>query len=182
MKIKVDNKTWFRSDDIRNLVRRAIAAEGQSGRDYTVEVRYARGGDIGGYGWYHQRKIKMCIPKHESQWHPIRGSKPTPYGFTPSRIKTFAQVVIHELGHNQGLRHAEMASWTGIEVSWSEGMTIRRAEEKKKVDKVAQREATARAKVEEYEKKIKRHQHLLKKWKGKVAYYDRKNRAAAQKE
>jgi superfamily I DNA and RNA helicase len=77
-----------------------------------------------------------------------------------------------------------MVSWSGIEVSWSDGLTIRRKEEVKRTsaDRVAAREAAARKKVEEYEKKIKRNQNLLKKWKGKVAYYDRKNRAAAQKE
>jgi len=184
MKIEIDNKTWYRSDDIRKLVRKAIAEEGLRGRDYLVQVRYARGGDIGGYGWYHQRKIKMCIPKHESQWHPVRGSNPTPFEFTPARIKKFSQVVIHEFDHNRGLKHADMVSWSGIEVSWSDGLTIRRKEEVKRTsaDRVAAREAAARKKVEEYEKKIKRNQNLLKKWKGKVAYYDRKNRAAAQKE
>ena len=184
MKIKIDNKTWFNSADIRKIVRAALTAEGITGNQYLVEVRYSRrGGSIGGWGWYHWKKIKMCIPKHE--WNTSGTSGKEPWQFSPWRVKEFAQVMVHEFGHNLGLRHGEMCRVSDIDVDWCEGMTIGVNEPPKKktpTERSAERETKARARVEELEKEIKRKNNLLKKWRTKVRYYDRKNKAAGKME
>lgn len=179
MRIEIDNKTWFNSSDIRQIVKAALKAEGIDRRTYLVQVRYSRrSGEIGGLGWYHLNRIKMTVPKY--QW-----TENLLWQFTPDRVKTFAQVMVHEFGHNLGLRHKEMCGVSDIDVSWCEGMQIRISDPPKKEtseERSAKREAKARVKVQELEREIKRKQNLLKKWKTKVRYYDKKKAAKPKDE
>jgi hypothetical protein len=101
-------------------------------------------------------------------------------------VRRFARVFEHEVLHNKGVRHREMTpSQRNCDEplpKWAEGLVIRLKEPKAKrsaADKVAEREQHAREMLAAYERKQKRVATLLKKWKAKVRYYER--RAAAKR-
>jgi len=169
--MKISNRTQFDTAILRMFFKEAIIENGLEPEGYYVEINHARGEYITGWGYYHRKVIQINIPKEIDLTKLIN-------------VRKLAQVTIHELDHNRGLKHKEMLPWNKLNVEWAAKYIIETEEPKVKPrqDKSAKREENARKKVDEYKKKIKRYQNLLKKWNKKVAYYDRKHKAASTKE
>jgi hypothetical protein len=165
------NETTFKTDDFRKLVKRAVEVEGIDTLQ-RVRVQWIKGRFIRGTAPYGGVWVRMFIPHRLKQGN-----------FTPERVKEFAQVFVHELGHLRGLLHSAMRKWWDLEVEWAEGLQIRCKVEKpkQKVDLIEKRGANARAKLREHERKLARQQKLVRKWRQKVRYYEKKlsERAAA---
>lgn len=101
-------------------------------------------------------------------------------------LRRFARVFEHEVLHSKGVGHREMTpSQMNCDQplpKWAEGLVIRLKEPKVKrsaAEKVAEREEHAREMLAAYERKQKRVATLLRKWRAKVRYYER--RAAAKR-
>lgn len=187
MKLYITNLTWWRSDDVRRLVIAGLKAEGMwtPRGSYMVRITYSKGGGgIGGYGYYHRNDLSLALPK---QIFTMDGPKVMDE-LPRTLVERAAQVLVHEVGHNQGLLHKEMVHSGDIAVPWAEGLVIRRkgAEKKDKPSTVELREAHVDGKVAEIEGKLiqlktreKRLRTKLREWKKKQRYYMKK--AAARK-
>lgn len=192
MKLIIKNETDYSTRDLRKLVLRAIKAEADFPKDwkwdrYVVRIAYSRRAGISGYGYYNSRNFCLKLPRPKMLVLRVNQQQ-YPYELSPESITRLAQVAIHEIGHNLGLRHAEMIDSSKIDVSWAAGLRVqlnmkpaqaRIPGQDKRRQNAEKREAKARAHVDRLEREIKRKQKLLRKWKNKVRYYDRKKDKAA---
>ncbi|MEE8536914.1 MAG: hypothetical protein V3S71_02830, partial [Acidobacteriota bacterium] len=94
MKLVIDNRTHWRKDDLRKLIRAALENEGMDGY-YNVRVAYARhGGGCGGWGFYNIQSMMMALPKHVDN---------KTVDELPERlVLAAARVLEHEIAHNRG--------------------------------------------------------------------------------
>lgn len=191
--MRIKNATPYRTADLRALVLAALRAEGIEASGYIVEVGASkrqprrRWDDelkrwvpddrdapyrFSGLGMLNRRWFRLGIPKAVYA-----------RDLAPEEVKRLAQIAVHELGHNLGLRHADMVGSFGIPVPWADGLAVRLAEVKPapRRDLQAERAERARAKLEEHERKLRREQKLVRKYRAKVRYYERRRTAAAQK-
>jgi len=168
--MKINNETKFSTRDLRKVFLAGLKDRGANYKSYRIRVYNSRKG-IRGYAWVNSYDMAMGIPSKED----LTNSE---------SMERFAQVFIHEVDHTLGLKHREMKHIRQIDVSWSEGMTIQKESPKPKKtismqERIDQREQKAKDKTAMYEKKVKHYQNLLKKWKKKVKYYERRNKAAS---
>lgn len=103
--MKVTNHTNYDTQYLRSLFIKCEKHEGTNYKYRQVEVLNKRGGGVSGRAWLNSRYINMYLPN---------GRGP---GFSP-KSHSVAQVYIHEVGHNLGLRHKDMASVDLIDMSW----------------------------------------------------------------
>lgn len=161
--MKVTNKTNY---DTQYLCKLFIACEKHEGTNHKyrqVEVRYNRYYQVGGYAWYNSRSVVMKLPREDAD---------------TSRV---AQVYIHEVGHNLGLHHKDMASSFKIDTSWlvKENIPTKKAKAPKpKLNITEVRAKHAQKKLDEHLKKLKREKNLVKKYQRKVKYYEKKMAAS----
>jgi len=165
----IKNETRYSTRDLRRFFTAGLRHLGaQEGRTITV-VYHRRGWQWAGThaSYWPGTHIKMTLPKIPAQLS----------------LLDMARIFEHEVGHTLGLRHREMPSWSTLTPTWHEGLTIRyKAPAPRVVVPVAERrEVRARAHLVRLEKQLVRTQRLLRKWRGKVRYYDNRNerRAAA---
>lgn len=99
-------------------------------------------------------------------------------------LRDFARTFEHELLHNLGVNHGDMTEaqryCRGDLPAWAQGRELREATPKPTVPAVVLREARARAHLEKHETALAREQKLVRKWRAKVAYYDRRERLVAK--
>ena len=130
------NKTFWNTEDLRLLVRAIIKSEGLDLRDRYVEVVYNRtygvsgvaslGKSKGYFGCSSGFNRKGFDAKvRDSYCVRIRVGK------KDFDIDGFARVFIHELGHNQGLRHKDMLNIKDIVVPEHIKSIVVRKNEKK---------------------------------------------------
>lgn len=177
MKLTIENKTNYKTKDLRKLFLECMKREGV--QNCYVKVKYSRKSYINGYAWYNSYNVVMFFRKTKI-FH-IAGSNGTEYKrreiteLTPEEIVRTSQVFIHELGHNRGLRHDEMVSSFNMDCSWTNEFQIRTNEKKPKPKRNLKQERYehSQKKVKQLTTKLKRNQTLLKKWKKKVRYYER---------
>jgi hypothetical protein len=182
VKLNIRNKTWYRTSDLRKLITAALKAEGQWddwGR-WMVNVTYSRAPTrISGWGYYNCRHImSLHLPKT-----PVGKGGPSD-DLPADMVVIAAQVLVHEIGHNIGLRHEDMVDHRGIAVPWAEGLQVRRVVSTKKAtldERVSARAKHVDAKVLEIEKKLetvktreKKLRGRLREWKRKQSYYLKK--------
>lgn len=170
MALKIKNRTRYRADDLRAFFLAGLKSLG-AGTDKTIVVIDARRRD-----GVHGRASLPAPYETEGRW--LRMSLPR---LDKLDMRKIAQVFEHEVGHNFGDRHGEMQKWWTLEPKWHEGLMLRVKAEPKKTPAPERREKNVRAMIAKYEselliltKKKARFQKLLKKWRVKARYYDRK--------
>lgn len=166
--MKVKNHTNY---DTRYLRRLFIVCEKHEGTDYCyreVEVLNKKGGGVSGRAWVSSRYVNMYLPSGRGPEHSLKSH-------------SIAQVYIHEVGHNLGLRHKDMGSVSSIDVSWlvDEPIPIKKSKPPKPKPNIVEVRAThAQAMLDKWQKKMNRAKTFVKKYQQKVRYYDKKKAAS----
>lgn len=177
--MKIVNKTKYRTADLSAFLYWVAREEGYDS-SYTKRVvatvvpskKYHTG-----YGYFNSGRITIRIPRPELL----------------NKMK-LASLVAHEMLHNQQteksfkkysterqMRSSSRYGYKGHEKHWSgaEELPVRLVEVKAKQvegphDRALKGQAKAAKKVASYEKKIKQAEALLKKWRKKQKYYDKR--------
>lgn len=185
MKLTIKNQTRWSTRELRKIIRAAVRENEITGDAIHVDVRYARGQHYG---------YPDVIGGNAGRTHVILKM---PRGEAIDMARSMV-VVEHEFYHTRLFRtigrhtHRDfprrILKWweaTGVP-EWAAGLTLHHVEVPKKtrseaaVSAVERREARARAHVERLEVEITRKQKLLKKWRDKVRYYDKRTAALSQ--
>ena len=196
--MRLQNYTQYRDDDLRWFFLAALRSMGSNGLYKTITVKYTRagtwcGGRAGGNAQL--GKWVPCSPglNGGKVRKLLEGKRMTillPKPGEPQNMPDIARTVMHEILHLRGAQHRDMTEaqrkCTGPLPEWAEGLELRFDEapaepsrEEKIATVVAQREEHARAMLAKWEAKAKRATVIAKKWRTKVAGYER--RAAAKK-
>lgn len=166
--MKVKNHTKYDTQFLRHLF---IACEKHEGTNYRyreVEVLNKRGGGVSGRAWVHSRHVNMYLPSGRGPGHSLKSH-------------SIAQVYIHEVGHNLGLRHKDMGSVSSINVSWlaDEPVPAKKPKPPKaKPNIVEVRAIHAQDMLDKWQKKMNRAKTFVKKYQRKVRYYQKKKAAS----
>ncbi len=175
MNLKIVNETDYQTADLRRFLAVGFREEGvdfkESWGRYVVEF-YRPRGCVAGQALYHSTWMRLALYNSDGE-------------LAPAQVVRLAQVFVHELAHNRGLRHKEMTYSSEIDVPWAAGLRVRRKVVKPKPvrDVQAERQTHAEKMLAEHDAKLKREQKLVKKWRQKVRYYGRvfEQRKAADK-
>ncbi len=159
--MEISNVTGYRLRDIRKLILAAFKAEGVSPADYDITVARTNRTRIHGRAGIGYHYIHMRIPE---TWDK---------DLSQEEIHIFAKVLVHEIGHTLGLVHKEQVPVREIPTPWADGLAIRRKPERIQIPVRERRYATARRKLVEHSRKLKREQNMVRKWRSKVRYYER---------
>lgn len=177
--MKITNKTHYRTDDLRKLFVACVNHHGGEIKRMSITVLY---GEFSGFAYY---------PRHELHGGTITVRLPSPKrapeGLKMKWLTNVAQLFEHELMHCFGIRHGDMdrdvyncrqdvSAWLPADlpkIRAQSGPKVPTEEEK-----ATAKEANARAKLAEWERKAKLAKTRLKKWKAEVRRYDRKHKAA----
>ena len=171
--MKIKNDTNYSTREIRKIFMACEKHEGTNYQYRNVRVIPCRGRRVHGYAWYNSNSVVIKLPKR-----PITSQDKDSYAASIHRL---AQVYIHEIGHNQNLRHSEMANWWDIDVSFvgDDGfIPLKAIKSKPKKSAVEKREDNAIKKLEEWTKKLNRAKTFVKKYKTKVKYYEKRKAAS----
>jgi len=172
--LKIKNKTRYSTRDLRRFFTAGLRALGASELK-TIDVAYSRGARVHGRARYPSPDIWSSNSQGLFIWMTL----PARASFL--KLLELAQVFEHEIGHTLGLRHREMQSWWTLGCPWAEGLTIRHLDApiQRAVPAPERREARARAHIARLETQLVRTQRLLRKWRAKVRYYDKRNERIA---
>lgn len=187
--LRIKNETRYSTRDLRRFFTAGLRALGASEEKW-IKVRYSRGSVAGlaeigrddrqGYRIWMLPDRPVAIVTG-SDGRVVR----TPIAqMGASRLAAFASTFEHEIAHTLGISHREM-SHAPAGGEWWVGLTIRVMPEPIKIPAVERREARARTHVEKLEQQLARTQRLLKKWRARVRYYNKRSErkaAAAPKE
>ena len=156
--MKITNKTRYDGRYLRKLFLECERREGTTGRR-DVQIIEIKGQNVYGRASLYRPWVLMKLPKN----HDVSA-------------RTVAQVYIHEVGHNQSLRHKEMMKWWKIDVSWwpDENVPLKTQKEKPKRDLVLERSKKALAQFEKWDKIYRRAIKKRGHYKQKVNYYHKK--------
>ncbi len=129
-----------------------------------VKVIYARCGRTSGYAGYNTYSIVLKIPKDT----------------TRNITHNIAQIYIHEVEHNSGKHHKNMAKWylRPIDFWPNESLPLKVIKIKPKINIVEKREAKAKASLKAWQTKLKRAKTGVKKYQAKVRYYKKRKAAS----
>lgn len=177
-RIRIENATRYRTDDLRRFVVRAAAdALGDDTRALVVRFKYTTGKGVHGRAYIGGYSVAMRLP---------RGGV--------SGI-TLAFVLTHEFGHTRGLRHAQMRStswrWPRTEAGreawrahfgWGDTIPVRERPVREAVKAtgaalIEQKRAALEVRRVRWQTKAKRAATALRTIARQMRYYDR--RAAA---
>lgn len=206
-KIIIRNSTQWDTRDLRKFITAGLKAEkGEWFGNYIVEVRKPRRHqNRAGFGYYGRNHICLYFPIPESfereclKWNAYKeadeaGKQRILSGWRTQievggrELRWMGVVLAHEVDHNKNIRHKDMSD-REREVEWADkliarGFVVRLVRPKPKKDKPSlqeQRAAHAAKMLAEHEKKMKREQKLVTKWKRKVRYYEKAQSKKAAK-
>jgi len=171
LRFRIVNNTQYDSRVLRRLVAWCIRHAGAEGRTRKVTFNYTRQ-DRGcsGYAWLNGSSVVMRLIK----------------GTTDGT--NAAQVLLHEIDHNLGLKHKDMVPSHTIALPGfpDDLLTLVAMPPKSKpvpdaVERVASKLAAAEAKVKEWESKLRRTRTWLKKWERRAKYHRARMQAAAHR-
>ena len=151
--MKLTNRTNWNNGDIRKICLAVIEYVGSNSKRHVVYIRKGRS-RIHGRASLFGNWIEMRLPNKE-----------------PLDVKRFTQIFQHELYHNLGQNHKEMAEWWNYDISYIGDLTISKKTQPKKMDKKLNKYLNAKKRVEELERTIKRKQTALAKWKKREKRY-----------
>jgi len=166
--MKITNKTDYDTQYLRQLFIACEKHEGTNHKYRKVEILNKKGGGVSGRAWIRSRYVNMYLPSYNR-------------GMDSANAHSVAQVYIHEVGHNLGLRHKDMASVSSIDVSWlpNESTPLKKSKiGKPKPSIIEIRARRAQKKLDEWTKKLNRAKNLVKKYRTKVKYYEKKKAAS----
>jgi hypothetical protein len=197
MKIHIENKTRYRTQDIRKLLLACINKDGIDRNWIKVEVQYQRGW-TGGRATYYGSWMMIALRHPDLEMHGIQFTPeemkmkqentelesksiewwyqqrdPT-MKFRLSDPKRVAHTIFHELQHLKGIHHEDMIE--DYDVSWvDEKYPLRLKEEKPKpkINLKQVRYKHAQRMVKEKEQAVRRNKNLQRKWERRVRYYER---------
>ena len=175
--MKLTNETKWDTRNLRTLCLKVLKKMG--GSRYTrIKIITSKGGKYGGLASLGATWIKMRVPaiQHTTLAQGNDGKLQTQTVPSEFNVIKFTQILEHEIGHNQGLRHKEMSDWWNFNVDYVKDLKVSPIKEKPKqeVNLIEIRQQKAINKVKELQTKLKRTQTLLKKWQRKVKYYNNK--------
>ncbi len=159
--MEIENKTNY---DIRYLRRLFMACEKFASfwkmcgpDDYKfrkIKIVTARCSRCSGYAWYDTYSIVLKLPKNS----------------TGNITKRIAGIYIHEVEHNSGKHHKDMAKWHLRPVDFwpDEPLPLKVIKIKPKINIVEKRETKARASLKAWQTKLKRAKTGVKKYQAKV--------------
>lgn len=197
--MKIENKTRWRTDDLRALISACLKARGVPSKGLSVTVVASRrGGRISGfanigrmreqrdgfgkdfklvkrmrYGTYMTLRLPQPVPGDEAMAHDLGG---------PTLRERFARVVEHEIAHLQGLDHSAMGEklyYCKQETPWLGELPLRAGSEtylsmREPKAAFADKEAHARAMLAKATTRLKRATSIAKRWQRRVNYYGKK--------
>jgi hypothetical protein len=182
--MKIKNKTEWSTRDLQKLMNECVRREGMDNHR-TVIIEYSkRFRTTHGVASVYGRWIKMYVLRPILEYNEGSEIKKKFWEFDSV---LFAEIFTHELGHNRGLHHDEMISLSSMDMSWAkefkvnlknglkfENGQIVSAVPKEPRDLKKERYQNVLMHIKEKETELKRTQTLLKKWKRKQRYYEKK--------
>jgi len=174
----IENKTSFSGRGLRSLFLKTMSHFAEGKTSYGVlfgYTKFPRGRT--GFGYYNTNRMAVLLDKNwESQSE-----------LTPGQKVRLVNTILHEVEHNEGARHKDMdcgAYTTGFnleDILWVKDIKIERKAESTKISpsqRAGRKEAHAKVMLAKHEAKLKREQKLIRKWKVKVKYYEKKKAAS----
>ena len=175
--MKIQNKSKWDTDELRDFFRLVFKKEGISPKRYNITVmntRFPRKDCCTGCAYLHSKTLTIRLPTMER----VMGSD----GFSrcvDSEVmpipKTVAQVLAHEIHHTIGYQHREMIK--SEDILTPENLPVIHKKKRKinpKRNFVKERYEHAKKKLLEWQRKETRAMKLRKKWAKKVGYYEKK--------
>lgn len=183
------NETDYNGRDLRKLILACMKHEGVDHNGYYVKVYYSkRHNSTCGWGYYNRKKLGLGLPKYlsdivDGKWKKEKIEEEMPVWL----VKSSARVIVHEIGHNLGLKHGDMVESHSIDVSFCEGFNLRvrgaktKAAVKASMPLVEKRSEHVKAKIKGLEESLRKLETRkkglvtrLKSWRKKDKYYDKK--------
>ena len=179
--MKVINKTNYDTRYLRSLFIKCEKHEGTNHKYRNVKVIYGHTYWVGGYAWYNSHSVVLKLPKRQTIKMTVYHTGEKKISEQGASSHQVARTYIHEVGHNLGLHHKDMPSSGSIDVSWlpDEFIPLKKAKTlKPKPNIIEVRARHAQKKLDEWNKKSARAKNLVKKYKRKVKYYEKKMAAS----
>jgi hypothetical protein len=177
--IVIQNETRYRTADLRGLVLRCMNYLGLKGPKH-VRLSYSKRSTHWGYAWL---DVDLPHGTHREGKHVVLTAPPA----DRLSIGRFASLVEHELLHTKGLRHKDMnrhqryGAHDDAVPEWAKGLHLREKVPQAPIpvaDRIAGREAHVKKMLARAERRLKLAATIVKKWRGKARYYDRRRAAA----
>lgn len=182
--MRIVNKTAWRTEDLRRFAE-AVAKERSfwpPGVLFLPSRHSVRGlAFVGTRTWWKVGADRVTI----KMWLPAPGSRYVE-GTGPNDIRArLWRTLLHEIDHNRGLDHKDMVSSSTYPIDKALAIELRPQEAPAPVPRtertrmlVAGREQAARARLADWERRLKAAQRKVREYRGKVRGYER--RAAAK--
>jgi hypothetical protein len=173
--MRIQNKTHYDTKYLRRLFAACERHEGIKHIGRIVNVVRANRSWVSGYAYVHGISLTMRLPKD-------------------ALTDSIARVYIHEVGHNQGLRHSDgMIDICKIDVDWLKEDKYLGVDYKEIVPQIEKkvkpkrnvtekRAEIATKHLNEWQRKLKRAQTAVAKYKKQVHYYEKRMAAAKSME
>ena len=172
LRLRVDNRTRYATADLRRFFLWCIHREGAEGRTRRIEVVYSRKPGRQSYKWGQPASVHG-LASYGGGWIRMK----IPHGSVDGQL--LARVVIHEIGHNLHLHHADMVDWWTLPIEDLPPELATFTESAPKAapppqDRDYVNLTKAQAAVARWASRLKRDRTWLKKWERKAKYYGRK--------
>ena len=174
--MRTENKTKWSTRQLRALMTEICRASGLDEPSLVI-FENSRNVCFHGLASLYSRWIKISIPREPMRW--VAGSDGRTHVIPQESLsgKDMADLIVHELRHNTGLRHKDMLDNTGgMDLSKAEGMVIEKAGEKPKPtmeDIKKKRYERTLERIGYNERLVKRAGNRLKKLYKRKRYYEK---------